>query len=323
MKFNRLLATTTFLLTTAASTAQFTDVINSNRPGESMGAFSVGKTVIQAEAGPYFIREKHDKLDWESKGWGMDLNVRYGAFFEQLELILDAQYQSDEVVAPLKTEKRNGFKQLSFGAKYLVYDPNKNYERKPNLYSWKANHKFHWHDIIPAVGVYGGFNFNINNPYVSEHEEKVNPKLMVLTQNQFGRTVVVLNFYADRIITNYLTLGYVATVTFGINERWSAFLENQGYKSDYHKDNILRGGAAFLIKENFQVDLSAGTNFREDPSLLIVGAGVSWRFDENYQEVYLRVPNDDKGKKEDKEKKKKDKKKRKDGIDPDTGEPTE
>ena len=31
--------------------AQYTDVINSNRPGESMSAFSVGKTVFQSEFG--------------------------------------------------------------------------------------------------------------------------------------------------------------------------------------------------------------------------------------------------------------------------------
>ena len=31
--------------------AQYTDQINSNRPGASMGAFAVGKDVIQAEAG--------------------------------------------------------------------------------------------------------------------------------------------------------------------------------------------------------------------------------------------------------------------------------
>ena len=31
--------------------AQYTDVINSNRPGETMSAYAVGKSVIQAEIG--------------------------------------------------------------------------------------------------------------------------------------------------------------------------------------------------------------------------------------------------------------------------------
>ena len=40
--------------------AQYTDVINSNRPGESQSAFSVGTKVLQFELGSYFIREKRN-----------------------------------------------------------------------------------------------------------------------------------------------------------------------------------------------------------------------------------------------------------------------
>lgn len=54
------------LLATATIQAQFTDVINSNRPGESMAAFSVGKTVFQAEAGLFMINEKDDDLQYDA-----------------------------------------------------------------------------------------------------------------------------------------------------------------------------------------------------------------------------------------------------------------
>lgn len=323
MKFTRtLIAGAAFLLAFQAS-AQFTDVINSNRPGESMSAFSVGKTVIQAETGGYYVSEKYDQSQSETQGWGIDLAVRYGAFFEQLELIAEFQYQNDHVDGVLTDEDRSGFRQMTFGGKYLVYDPNKNYEAKPNLYSWKANHKFKWRDLIPAVGVYGGFNLNHNNPFVVDQEPNFSPKLMVISQNQFKRSVLVINLIADKVATNYMTLGYVATLTYGINSRFSAFIENQGYQNDFYSDNIIRGGAAYLVRENIQVDLSAGTNFQNNPSQVIFGAGLSWRFDDNYEDVYLRLPKDDKESKADKDKKKKDKKKRKDGINPETGEPTE
>ena len=69
--------------------AQYTDVINSNRPGESMSAFSVGKTVLQLESGVNFIKEKHSVLDYEASGFGFDLNGRYGFFREQLEAIVE------------------------------------------------------------------------------------------------------------------------------------------------------------------------------------------------------------------------------------------
>lgn len=296
--------------------AQFTDVINSNRPGESMAAFSVGKTVIQAESGVYYTKEDHETLDYKVSGMGLDLDVRYGAFFEQLELIMNLQYQRDKVTAQLDEEKRSGFKQIILGGKYLIYDPNKNYEKKPNLYSWKANHSFSWHEFIPAVGIYGGFHFNLSDQYLLPNEPKISPKLMILTQNQFGKWVFVTNLIADMVTSDYMSFGYILTITRGINERWSAFLEHQGIKGDYYSDAIFRGGAAYLFKENFQIDASAGANMKDTPSILTFSIGVSWRFDENYQEVLLRAPKDDKDDKKSKAEKKKEKeaKKRKDAV---------
>ncbi len=305
------------LLTACISSGQFTDVINSNRPGESMSAFSVGKTVIQAEAGTYISDEKYDFYETDATGFGGDLAVRYGAFFEQLELILELQYQRDHVQTPVDDYYRNGFRQTTFGAKYLIYDPNKNYEKKPDLYSWKANHSFSWHEFIPAVAAYAGFNLNFfNSPYYYDHEEKVTPKFMIITQNQFGKWVLVTNFIADRIVSKYMSYGFVGTVTRGFNERWSGFLEGQAVKSDQYSDMIFRAGAAYLIKENIQIDASFGTNVKDTPSILSGGIGISWRFDENYEDVVLRAPKEDKKDKKSKEEKKKEKeaKKRKDAI---------
>ena len=41
------------------SYGQYTDQINSNRPGASVGAFSVGKNVIQFEGGTEFRAYEH------------------------------------------------------------------------------------------------------------------------------------------------------------------------------------------------------------------------------------------------------------------------
>lgn len=298
------------LFVTAAAQAQFTDVINSNRPGESMAAFSVGKTVIQAETGLYMINEKDDDLAYDATGLGLDLNVRYGAFLEQLEFSLDMQYQRDNFQSDFGDERRGGFRQMILGAKYLVYDPDKNYVAKPNLYSWKANHSFKWRELIPAVGVYGGFVTNFfDSPYFPEDDKKLSFKGMVITQNQFGKWVVVMNFILDKLMSKYQNLGYIGTVTRGINPQWSAFLEGQLYKDDFRTDGILRGGVAYLFKENMQFDVSIGKNFDNAPNVLYGGIGMSWRFDADYEDVILRAPKDDEEK--DKEKKEKDKKKKK------------
>ncbi|NUY79307.1 transporter [Flavobacterium sp. MAH-1] len=308
--------------------AQFTDVINSNRPGESMAAFSVGKTILQGELGFTGVKEDHSLLGWDSKGLQSDLVVRYGAFFEQLEFIGELQYQYDKYNYPdvgIEDETRSGFKTAYLGAKYLVYDPNKNYvDRKPNLYSWKANHKFKWRNLIPAVGVYAGVNLHLSDKFPPTDQRTASLKGMLITQNQLGRYVLVSNIYMDKFGSNYETLGYVVTLTRGINDRWSAFVENQGFQSDYYGDLIFRAGGAYLLETNLQLDVNFGVNVKDTPSVLQAGLGVSWRFDGLYEDVILRLPGEEKEmSKEDKKKKKeKDKKdkKRKDAIENETPE---
>ncbi|MCG2611848.1 transporter [Flavobacterium sp. SM15] len=285
------------LLTSGISFAQHTDEINTNRPGKSFGAFSVGKNVIQAETGVYYIKEKHKLLDYDAKGFGLDLTARYGALLEQLEFIAEMQYQTDKYSSPYLDENRNGFKQLTVGAKYLFYDPWKNYKEKVNVYSWKANKKFKWRKLLPAVGFYAGANFNVgDNPYTFPTDPKFSPKVMVLLQNHFGeKTVLTTNLIADKFITDYPTYGYILTLSRAVGEQWSVFFENQGYMSDWYSDSIIRGGAAYLLKKNMQLDASIGTNFKDTPSILGAAIGFSWRFDKNYKPIEIKDGKETKG----------------------------
>ena len=293
------------LFVTSINFAQFTDVINSNRPGKSIAAFSVGKTVIQAELGFYGIKEKHDILNYDAKGVGSELNLRYGAFLEQLEFNLDLQYQNDTYKNDLVSYRRKAFKQTTLGAKYLFYDPNKNYEEKVNVLSWKANHKFSYRSLIPAIGFYAGLNINLSeNEFSFITDPKISPKAMLITQNQFGKFVFVSNIIADKIGTDYPSYGYIITLTRGFTPRWTGYIENQGFQSDFYADNIIRSGAAYLIRENIQIDVNFGVNFKNTPAILNTGIGISWRFDDNYSEVMLRSSKD----KSAKDKKGKDKK---------------
>lgn len=280
--------------------AQYTDIINSNRPGETMSAYAVGKSVFQAEMGVYGIKEKHDLLQYDASGFGTDLTLRYGAFLEKLEFILDLQYQMENYNAPLNNYKKNNFKQTVLGAKYLIYDPYKNYQRTENIYSYKANHAFDWHSLIPAVSIFAGANFvGADNPYSFSPESSISPKVALITQNLFGggKWVFVTNIIADYISTDYPSYGYVVTLTHGFNNKWSGFVENQGYKSDFYSDAIIRGGAAYLINTNLQVDASIGTSLKDTPSMLYGGVGLSWRYDGRYKEKQEEAKRDDRASK--------------------------
>lgn len=312
-----------FLITPLFHYAQYTDEINSNRPGKSISAFSIGKTVFQVEGGMFGIHEKHDLLYYEKNGFGVDLNLRYGAFLEQLEFCLDSQYQYDWHQEPLVYDTEGGFKQFTIGAKYLIYDPFFRKERKPNLFSWKMNHKFNWDQFIPAVGLYGGININMgSNPYektvntanlanpIYPNYPAISPKIMLVTQNQFGsRWVFITNVIADKFFTDYKSIDFIATLTRGFNLYWSGMLEFQGYNGDYYSDTVWRVGAARLIGKNMQIDASLSKNFKNTPAILYGNLGFSWRIDNNYEMNYTRVKTQKEKEKE--EKKKTDKNKSK------------
>ena len=311
------------LLFAFSSHAQYTDQINSNRPGQSQSAFAVGETIFQIESGVYGIREKHDVLNYDYTGFGVDLSLRYGAFLEELEFIADVQYQFDNYSDALESYWRNDFREFTLGAKYLIYDPDKTYTPEVNLYSWKANHKFKWRNLIPAVAIYGGVNLiGKNNPYTFP-TDGISPKLAAITHNHFGKWVWINNFIADKITTDYPSLGIISTVTRGFNAKWSGFLELQGYNSDYYSDFITRVGAAYLYTDTMQFDASISGNVKNTPSIYYASVGFSWRFDANYKDILLAGKGDHedeyneemKKKKEEQKKKKKERKEAKKRLD--------
>lgn len=276
--------------------SQHTDQINSNRPGETMSAYAVGKSVIQIETGVYGIKQKHSLLNYDSNGFGIDATVRWGLFLERLELIADIQYQNETYNALFNTTSIADFKQTILGAKYLLYDPFKNYEKKINIHSWKANRKFSWRQLVPAVSVFAGANFTMaENPYSFSPEASISPKIILITQNHLGdgKWVFVTNFIADYVTTDFPSYGYVLTLTRGFTDKWSGFIENQGYKSDFYSDAIIRGGAAYLVNKNLQVDASISNSLKTTPSILYGGIGVSWRYDAKYKEVRINIDNKD------------------------------
>ncbi|MDD7885876.1 transporter [Flavivirga sp. 57AJ16] len=277
-----------FILTLISIQAysQYTDVINSNRPGVSRSAFSVGTNVAQFEIGPYITKEKRTPATaYEISGFGVDFAARYGLLFEELELNIEGTYQNDKKTYPLNSsieEKRSNFKTLTLGAKYLVYDPyKKSEEKQPDLYSWRANHRFRWSSLIPAVSVYLGANFDTkDNPYIAPGIEGFSPKVMIATQNNFpGGWVFVMNFIKDRIGSDQSDFQYILTLTHSFNPKWVIFGETQGIQSDFYADNLFRFGGAYLLKRDLQLDTALTLNTKDTPSVFSVNFGVSYRLD--------------------------------------------
>jgi len=264
--------------------AQYTDVINSNRPGLSVSAYAVGKNVIQLEAGLFYEQRDHTLLNTQSNIWGSDISLRYGLLFEQLELNYEGTFQNQSITFSNlgRSDNLTDFSRNRLGLKFLIYDRYKSEERnKPNLYSWRANNVFQLKNLIPSISIYGGATFNLgDNPFYIG-DPTVSYRGMLATQSKLTpRFVLITNFAYDRISTDFPELSYLVSLSHGFrNPKWSAFVENQGIESDRYTDILIRGGVAHLLSEELQVDFNLGASFKNTPSRIFVTMGASYRFD--------------------------------------------
>lgn len=306
--------------------AQYTETINSNRPGNSQGAFAVGNQVLQLETGLRLGNDNHDLLNTDTNLFGVDYELRYGAFMEQLEVNIRGSYlrsnQHVTVGGQEEEYKFSNFEYNTIGVKYLIYDPYKyDYLEKPSIRSWKANHRFKWKSLIPAVSAYAGANISFgDNPYLAEGESKITPQVGIITQNNWGTWVFVMNFVGDKLGADYPTYAGLFTLTHTLNQNLSLFGEYQVLKSDLYSDNIFRAGGAYLFTRDLQVDLSGLVNFKNTPSRWQVAVGISYRYDMHSSDEMLLDDGSGKKKKDKKDKKgKKDKNKNNDGEEKNEG----
>jgi hypothetical protein len=273
-----------FLALPLIGLSQYTDVINSNRPGLSVSAYAVGKNVVQLETGMLYEQQDHNELNTQSNIWGADLSLRYGLLFEQLELNWEGTFQNQNIdnLNFGTSESRTDFIRNRLGIKYLIYDHYKSELRsKPNLYSWRSNNVFQLKNLIPSISIYAGANFVLGDNPFYVGDPQISPRAMIATQSKLTpRFVLITNIAYDRISTDFPELSYLISLSHGFrNPKWSAFIENQGIDSDRYSDILLRGGVAHLFSENLQADINMGASFKSTPSRIFVSAGISYRFD--------------------------------------------
>ena len=274
------------------STAQYTEIINSKRPGFSESPYGVGTNVYQVEAGMFYNSNNNETLGAHSKTLGSELFLRVGKFKEKLELNANVAYQRDEVNNyPNPNYHIKGISDLTVGAKYLVYQQEFS-DRSKEIRSWKRRTAFDKKRLIPSVGIYGGAHLNfLGKDYKSE--EGISYKGALLLQNDFSdRLVLLTNLIADNITSEAKYYSYIVTMTYAIHQNWSYFVESQGkYYKDFSPNYQFGTGIAYLITENLQLDASARTNFFEDYSYVYATAGFAWRLDRHKDSfVYKNAP---------------------------------
>ena len=295
-----------FLFYSSVINSQYTDQINSNRPGASIGAFSVGKNVIQSELGFSYRHFNHNGYNNSTfDGVIGFLAIRWGFVSERLELILDSKYLKGSLNSKLYSIEqktvRQGFLGNFIGFKYLLYDPFRK-EKETNVYNWKANNGFKLRDMVPAISLTLGSNisFEKNNPFPynnvfgniyrpiffqnlgikPDEEPFFHFGGTLATQSHFlGTWVFVTNFNYNRYLSKYPEMSYVLTLTHTIDSYWSVYVENQAFKSDIFQDFLFRFGTAYLLSNDIQLEATFGASTKNTPSSILANIGVSYRLD--------------------------------------------
>lgn len=274
-------------LFSSESYGQYTSEINANRPSNSMGAFSVGKTVFQLESG-FFYQEPPGDTALKNQ-YGSTLQLRYGAFLENMELLADMRYTHTDYERESNQKATDELSKLTLGVKYLLYDAFKNYEEKINVYSWKANNRFKWRRLVPIVSFYIGADFQTITNDVFPEDPNISPKAMLITQQHFSdKWALITNLIGNKLsLEEQRNFEYIVTLTHGINSKWSAFIENQAILSGPYKEFNIKTGIATLVHKNVQLDLSARLQRVSEEQAYGGQIGLSWRFDKQHIPVEL------------------------------------
>ncbi len=286
-----------FLVVFQTANAQYTEVINSRRPGFTDSPFSVGTDVLQFESGLFYQKIKDNTNNLNVSSIGTDVMVRYGKFLEKLEINLNLAFQHDNIKFDdplLDNLSRTGLSQLTVGGKYLVYMP-KYKDKSKEIHSWKKKMAYDWKRLIPSVAVYAGANIPITKNYVRGNapgflDGKFSPRFAIYTQNDFSdRFVFLMNLVMDKIGSGQKENSYILTGTYSINDRISIFGEHQGIFKDESIPNDFQFGigTAYLMAKDKQVDFSLRRISDRDGSAFLVSAGFAWRIDKHQDKFKL------------------------------------
>jgi len=295
-----------FILCFQLSFAQYTELINSKRPGFSDSPYSVGTGVYQIEAGLfyknignylYWDQKNQQNIRYKANSIGTDITLRTSQFFERLELDLDLTFVSenrDYLQPTVHQESVLGLSKLTFGAKYMVYSPTYT-DKTKEIRSWKKRHSFDWKRLLPAVAVYAGLNTNFLSD-LHKNPDGMSPRIAIFTQNDLSNKFIILtNFIADKLFTDEAENSFILTATYSLTEKIAIFGEGQGFLRKNVPNDIQYGvGGAYLLNKNLQVDASLRfINDERGDHTFLAGAGLSWRLD-RHKDKFTKVDSEGK-----------------------------
>ena len=275
-----------FVLLSQTLFAQYTNIINSNRPGFSESPYSVGTKVYQLETSLLYESTDIHPTFSKSQSYGIDFLFRTSFFKENLEFNLNLAYQNEQISFQNifnSSYYKNGIRKFTVAVKYLIYEQ-KYTDKSKEIRSWVERNRFDFKRFIPTVAAYIGINTGVpDDIFVTKY---FSPKVGVLLQNNLsGDFNIITNLYYDRIGTELPEFSYIVTATYSFSPRWSIFIENQTLFDKYKYQSNIGSGIAFLYNRNIQINSSVRLLADSSTSGFYSSVGVSYRFDRHVDKI--------------------------------------
>ncbi len=232
---------------------QFNETIRTGRPGQAIGAFTVGDKIFQIQSGFDYFGSKNNGI--KNSGFLNNTVLRYG-LTEPFEISALLEYKTEARTNGNSETKSNGLSAMDVGMRY-------------HIYTGKG--------LIPNVG----FQLRMRLPVLSEDYEidDIAPRFIVVTSQRLSKTfTLITNWGAAWNGNNSSPTGtYVINLAFPFNDKLGAFVETFGA---YGRGNFYINfdtGLAWLLTPDLQLDLYGGYGNNYGVNDYFISTGVSWR----------------------------------------------
>lgn len=246
------------LLTQASITfthAQFYETIRSARPGQSIGATTVGKNIFQIQSGVDHFGSNNSDINLNTKGFLTNTGLRFG-LTELFEVGAFFEYKTETNTTSEGSSSYKGISNLAVGLRHQISKGK---------------------GLLPSLA----FQFRMRIPAMSEHYQINNlaPSFMFVTSQQLSKSwTLITNLGASWNGNDATTQGlYTVNLSTTITNTFGVFLENYGSLLQGKFETRVDAGVAWLVTPNLQLDLLGGYGSNHGLKDYFVSTGVSWR----------------------------------------------
>ncbi|MDH3711129.1 MAG: transporter [Cyclobacteriaceae bacterium] len=252
MRFNVLLV---LLLSSWGLYGQYGETIRSGRPGQAIGAFTVGKNVLQVQSGITFGWLEFEESGSEINSINPSVVIRFG-IAERIEISGVVGYSSLEEKFSSEVDKYGGISAAQIGVRFNLRDGQ---------------------GSGPNIGIQSRLRLNVLSDDFNQ-ENLGNTTILSVTQGLGPKFGLATNLGVTWIGNGSNPLGtYVLNFGYDVSAKVSVFVENYGVMNNSDINTRFDTGLGYLVNPNLKLDFSVGYGNNQDLEDYFFDIGFSWR----------------------------------------------